>query len=78
MQPDKQVCPFSKQGCRECPVFRGRHVRQCFYKNTTHQKTRVRTEAWETGYGKRWKLPELPVNPTWIVLNYFAEGDAPK
>ena len=77
MEPYKQVCPFSKRGCRECPIFRGRHVRLCFYRGGIFEKTAATPEAWETGYGKRWELPELPGSPTWIVLNHFAEGDAP-
>jgi hypothetical protein len=77
MQQYKHTCPFSKRGCRECPIFRGRHVRLCFYKNYTPEKAATTLEAWETGYGKRWELPELPAHPTWIVLNHFAEGDAP-
>ncbi len=29
MSRPKMLCPFSKQLCRQCPIFRGRHLNLC-------------------------------------------------
>ncbi|MGO9119824.1 MAG: hypothetical protein ACLQPD_19710 [Desulfomonilaceae bacterium] len=29
MSRPKMLCPFSKQLCRECPIYRGRHLNIC-------------------------------------------------
>jgi len=33
MAKEKMLCPFSKQLCRECPLYRGRHYYLCFSKS---------------------------------------------
>jgi hypothetical protein len=62
------VCPFSKRACRECAIYRGRHVELC-------AASRHRTD--ETG-GKRpkvrssavftcWEFPDVPDSPGRMV-----------
>lgn len=76
MKKQKHVCPFSKQSCRECPIFRGRHIRLCFYRKNADTACESPVDTWEPGRGTRWELPEIPSNTTWIVLDHFAEADA--
>jgi hypothetical protein len=70
----RMVCPFSKGLCRECAIFRGRHLGLC---------------SAETGNGKDWgkrmmqackldkggdyeawkelKTPSIPKSPKWLA-----------
>jgi hypothetical protein len=72
----QQICPFSKQACRECGIFRGRHLSLCKY-------PQYREHHWSSndviGYrqaiekpmsvsgGVRFEFPELPERPTWLA-----------
>ena len=78
MAKTKMLCPFSKELCRECPQYRGRHYYLCFYtkyrgflgdpKEKAEQKSSISRRD------KKFEMPQkLPSSPTWLVLNDFAE-----
>lgn len=71
---ERMVCPFSKGGCQECPIYRGRHINLCFYRRYPANGEKDKRGLWSSGRGARWELPDLPANPTWLVLNQFEES----
>jgi len=78
MAKTKMLCPFTKELCRECAQYRGRHYYLCFcskYRgyigdpDDRNERESRRREAKE-----KFDLPtQLPPSPTWLVLNEFAE-----
>ena len=62
------VCPFSKMVCRECAIYRGRHVELCAA-SRQRQREQVRR-----GQGLRssavftcWEFPDIPDSPGRMV-----------
>ncbi len=68
MSKFKMVCPFSKQLCRQCPIFRGRHLNLCSASKIpggSRDSTRTpgaRLGSKDTDF-ERWKVLERPVMP---------------
>ena len=78
MAKTKMLCPFTKELCRECAQYRGRHYYLCFctkyrgYIGDTEEQTERETEG--RGDKEKFDLPsQLPSSSTWLVLNEFAE-----
>lgn len=78
MAKTKMLCPFTKELCRECAQYRGRHYYLCFctkYRGCigdtgeqAERETEVRRDK------EKFDLPsQLPSSSTWLVLNEFAE-----
>jgi len=74
----KMLCPFSKELCRECPQYRGRHYYLCFctkyrgYLASSEEK--AEQKSWKYSVKKNLEMPSfLPPSPKWLVLNEFAE-----
>jgi hypothetical protein len=77
MAKTKMICPFSKQMCRECPQFRGRHYYLCYKTNYRgclgEAKKDVELKSW-TRMNKTFEVPgPLTPSPKWLILNEFAE-----
>ncbi len=73
----KMICPFSKQMCRECAQYRGRHYYLCYKSNyrgyVGESKKDIELKLWSQAK-KTIKMPEfLPPSPKWLILNEFAE-----
>lgn len=72
------ICPFSKQLCQECPLYRGRHYYLCFstkYRGYLGEKEK---DVDKKIRGRRINqefemLPQLPPSPKWLILNEFIE-----
>ncbi len=75
MSRPKMLCPFSKQLCRECPIFRGRHLNLCSElkdgcdsggsSKTTDCRLGSRADDFE-----QWKLLKqtgIPRSPKWLA-----------
>ena len=75
MSRPKMLCPFSKQLCRECPIYRGRHLNICSApkdgcgsggsRKTTDRKLGSRADDFE-----EWKVlkqPGIPGSPKWLA-----------
>ena len=45
------LCPFSKNLCRECTVYRGRHYYMCFHKEYRGYLGK------QHGYMQKWGIP---------------------
>lgn len=74
----KMLCPFSKDLCRECPQYRGRHYYLCFYEKYRGYLGKSQDErglkSWSKGIKKYFEMPShLPPSPKWLVLNEFVE-----
>ncbi|MBW1996742.1 MAG: hypothetical protein JRJ29_02125 [Deltaproteobacteria bacterium] len=79
MAKTKMICPFSKELCRECPQYRGRHYYLCFctkYRGYLGDKEEQGEKKSGTSrINKKFGFPPLPKpSSTWLVLNDFAEG----
>ncbi len=77
MAKTKMICPFSKQMCRECPQYRGRHYYLCYKTNygghLGESTLDVELKSWSRA-NKIFKVPGLlPPSPKWLILNEFAE-----
>lgn len=80
MAKEKMLCPFSKKLCRECPLYRGRHYYLCYcreyrgYLEDAEKQTDHALEKTSMNTFRDFKMPPvLKPNPTWLVLNEFAE-----
>lgn len=71
----RTVCPFSRKACRECGIFRGRHLSLCHYPQyQEHQWNRQECIAGRQTVEKplsnhggiRFAFPELPEKPDWL------------
>ena len=77
MAKTKMICPFSKQMCRECPQYRGRHYYLCYKTNygghLGESTLDVELKSWSRA-NKTFEMPgPLPPSPKWLILNEFAE-----
>lgn len=77
MAKTKMICPFSRQMCRECPQYRGRHYYLCF--NSSYRghvgepQKNIERKPWSRA-STVFELPVLcPPSPKWLVLDGFAE-----
>jgi hypothetical protein len=62
------VCPFSKSVCRECGIYRGRHIEFCInpkYRLTAPKKREPRGLTNEIATG--WQSPEVIDSPALVV-----------
>lgn len=86
MAKTKVLCPFSKELCKECPQYRGRHYYLCFAKkyrgylgdqeDQTSQNTPDLATKDTRKLSDRYKLPippPLKPSPTWLVFSDFLE-----
>jgi len=78
MAKTKMLCPFSKELCRECPQYRGRHYYLCFYTKYRgylgNQEEKSKQKSLSSRVNKPFKMPSLlPPSPKWLILNEFAE-----
>ena len=78
MAKTKMLCPFTKELCRECAQYRGRHYYLCFcsryrgYLGNPEDQAEQETEG--SGDKEKFDMPSrLSPSPTWLVLNEFAE-----
>jgi hypothetical protein len=78
MAKTKMLCPFSKELCRECAQYRGRHYYLCFctkYRGYLgNPEDHAEQETGGRGDKERFDMPSpLAPSSTWLVLNEFAE-----
>ncbi len=78
MAKTKMLCPFTRELCRECAQYRGRHYYLCFcskYRGYIGDPgDRTEQESRQRDTREKFDLPsQLPPSPTWLVLNEFAE-----
>jgi len=78
MAKTKMLCPFSKELCRECPQYRGRHYYLCFYTKYRGYLGNSEKEAEQKSSSSRinkpFKMPSPPpASPKWLILNEFTE-----
>ncbi|MGD0229915.1 MAG: hypothetical protein ABSC19_06080 [Syntrophorhabdales bacterium] len=63
------VCPFSKLECRECAIYRGRHVEMC--SAARHRSNGAsadrRKEVQSCAVFTHWDFPEIPDSPNIMV-----------
>ena len=78
MAKRKMMCIFSKELCRECPQYRGRHYYLCFCREyrgyLETQEEKGEKKLWSSGTTHFEMPPVLPPSPTWLVFNDFAEA----
>ena len=68
MAKDVTVCPFSRGVCRECAVFRGRHLELCAFHNYRLRETKgIQTKAWSSEVFTKWEMPDIPDGPNIVV-----------
>ncbi len=72
------LCPFSKELCKECPLYKGRHYYLCFHTKYRgylgNSKKDVKKKPTSTGVDFKFEMPTLsPPSPKWLVLNEFVE-----
>ena len=78
MAKTKMLCPFSKELCRECPQYRGRHYYLC-YNNKYRgylgdQENEAGKRSWSGRIDQKFEIPQpLPPSPKWLVFNEFVE-----
>ncbi len=75
MSQVKLVCPFSKELCRECAIFRGRHMNLCSEDNGNGEewgaarrrgnKAKERVDDYEAWKGLR--VPGVPRSPKMLA-----------
>ena len=78
MAKTKMICPFSKQLCRECPQYRGRHYYLCFYTKYRgylgSPEEEAKKKSWSSEVTPKFEMPVLShPSSKWLVLNEFAE-----
>ncbi len=61
------VCPFSKMACRECAVYRGRHVELCGVRFRLKEAKVDRPKAKSSAVFTCWEFPDIPDNPNVMV-----------
>lgn len=68
MSKDVTVCPFSRTVCRECAVFRGRHLELCAFHNYRLRETKgTHVKSWSSEVFTKWEMPDLPDSPNIMV-----------
>ena len=77
MAKTKMICPFSKQLCRECPQYRGRHYYLCFYTKYRGYLGNPEEQAKQKSLcaiTPKFEMPVLsPQSSKWLILNEFVE-----
>jgi hypothetical protein len=78
MAKEKMMCPFSKQMCRECPQFRGKHYYLCYCSTYRGHLEGVvekkEKKSWSSGPDITFEVPQFSsLSPTWLELNEFTE-----
>jgi len=78
MAKKKMLCPFSKELCRECAQYRGRHYYLCYcskYRGYLgNPEEQAEQKSWHSGASKKFDMPSsLSPSSTWLILNEFAE-----
>lgn len=58
-------CPFSKMMCRECAVYRGRHVELCSFRANGAKVDRPKAEG--SGVFTCWEFPDITGSPNIMV-----------
>jgi hypothetical protein len=62
------VCPFSKMVCRECAIYRGRHVELCAAsRQRTNGTSAKRPEKRSSAALTCWEFPDIPDSPGRMV-----------
>ena len=61
------MCPFSKMACRECAVYRGRHVDLCSARLRLKGAKVDRSRATSSAVFTCWEFPDIPDNPKCMV-----------
>ncbi len=61
------VCPFSKMACRECAVYRGRHVELCSARFRLSGAKVDRPRAKSSAVFTCWEFPDIPDSPNRMV-----------
>jgi hypothetical protein len=85
MAKKQMLCPFSKELCRECPLYKGRHYYLCFssrYRGQIENSDGPDKKKFKKSVigglkdFKSFKMPpELKPGPGWLVLNEFVERE---
>ena len=61
MSTSTTVCPFSGAECRQCAVFRGRHLELCSVSNYRLKGANgTRRKVWCSEVFTKWEMPEIP------------------
>jgi len=63
----KTVCPFSKMACRECAIYRGRHVELCGARFRQSGAKVDRPRARSSAVFTCWEFPDIPDSPKCMV-----------
>ena len=62
------VCPFSKTACKECAIYRGRHVELCSGARFRVSGAKVdRPKAKSSAVFTCWEFPDIPDSPNCMV-----------
>jgi hypothetical protein len=61
------MCPFSKMACRECAVYRGRHVDLCSARLRLKGAKVDRPRAKGSAVFTCWEFPDIPDSPKCMV-----------
>jgi len=68
MSRNTTVCPFSKMICRECAIYRGRHVELCAAsKNRASGKATEKPRRGSSAVFTCWEFPDIPDSPGRMV-----------
>lgn len=55
------VCPFSKNLCKQCAAYRGRHFVLCASHSARLKGIRTaKAKAWNDHSFTKWEMPEIP------------------
>ncbi len=65
MSKTASKCPFSKMICRECAIYRGRHVELCSFRMNGTKADRPKAES--SGVFTGWEFPDIPDGPNVMV-----------
>ena len=61
------MCPFSKMACRECAIYRGRHVELCSARLRLKGAKVDRPRAKSSAVFTCWEFPDIPDSPKCMV-----------
>jgi hypothetical protein len=65
-------CPFSKMMCRECAIYRGRHVELCSVRANGTKADRPKAQG--SAVFTCWEIPDIPDSPdTMVNIEDFLE-----
>lgn len=70
------VCPFSKELCKDCSLYRGRHYYYCFdskYRGYLGNQKEAKERTVLRGV-KNFEMPlHLTPSPSWLTINELIE-----